>query len=161
MCSSDLAKRQRSRKFIRNDEGVFVDATVIAQRRREEQREKENAERRSRAEVRKKGKQQKANYKTMDSPSYTLIRNKDWYEEEEQDFDLTDQSFWCVEQQHIFQDIYESAKRPIRPMFATDLTYLSSKDEFSEAYDVLDQLGLLPLMTIQCNYNSRLILRDH
>ena len=93
-----------------------MDTTVTAQRRREEQREEENAEKRRQAEVRKKGKQQRANYKTMDSPSYTLIRNKDWYDEEERDSELADQSFWCVEQEHIFKDIDASAKRPIRPM---------------------------------------------
>ena len=34
-------KRQRPRKLIRNDEGVFVDTTVTEQRRRDEQRAEE------------------------------------------------------------------------------------------------------------------------
>ena len=151
-------KRQRPRRLRRNEEGVFVDTTVTAQRRREEQRA-EDAEKKRRAEVRKKGKQQRQSYKTMDSPSYILIRKKDWYDEEERDSELSDQSFWCAEQEHIFKDIYASAKRPIRPMSATDLTYLSTRTEFAEAYDVLDQLGLLPLMTIKCDYNHQLILQ--
>ena len=111
------------------------------------------------AERRTKKKHERPNYKTMDTPSYVLVRSQDWYTEGDRDYELDDNSFWCAEQEAIYKDIYEKAKKPIRPMSATNLTHISTHPEFSEVYGVLEQLGLLHLMTIQCNYSTQLILQ--
>ena len=83
---------------------------IHAQRRAERQR----------AERGSKRKQERPNYKSMDNPSYVLVHSVDWYTEGDQDFELDDQSFWCAAQEGIYKDIYEKARKPIRPMSATD-----------------------------------------
>ena len=127
-----------------------MDATAIRERELQAQRRAE----RQRAEWRSKRKHERPNYKSMDNPSYVLVRSVDWYIEGDQDFEMDDQSFWCAEQEGIYKDIYEKARKPIRPMSATDLTHLSTRPEFTEIYGLCEQLGLLHLMTIQCNYNA-------
>ena len=142
-------KRRRRRRFISDEETrVLTDEYVIRQRKKEAEREKAKAERQRQAEQRTKKKNDRPDYRTMDTPGYVLVRSKDWYMEMEREYDLDDTSFWCAEQEFIYKDIYEKAKKPIRPMEATDLTHLSSHPEFSEVYGVLEQLGLLHLMTI-------------
>ena len=74
----------------------------------------------------------------MDTPGYVLVRSKDWYIQMAREYDLIDTSFWCAEQEFIYKDIYEKARKPIRPMVATDLTHLTSHSEFTEVYDVLE-----------------------
>ena len=139
-------------------DGVLVDYQVIVQDRRDAQRE-QAAEKKRAAELRKKGKQARPNYNDMANADYILVRRKDWYSEVECDHGLLDQSFWCAEQEYIYKDVYATLSKPIRPMSATNLDHLSKQEYWSEAYDILDKLGLLPLMTVQCDYNPQLILQ--
>ena len=94
----------------------------------------------------------------MASADYILVRRKDWYSDAERDNGLLDRSFWCAEQEYIYKDVYATLSKPIRPISVTNLDHLSKQEYWSEAYDILDKLGLLPLMTVQCDYNAQLIL---
>jgi hypothetical protein len=49
------------------------------------------------ASLRRKGKETRPNYKETDSVAYAALRQKDWYEEVERDFDIEDPRFWCME----------------------------------------------------------------
>jgi hypothetical protein len=51
----------------------------------------------------------------MDSVSYAAIRQKNWYEDVEREFDIEDSRFWCMEQLYVYKDIYETMKK-VRPM---------------------------------------------
>ena len=42
---------------------------------------------------------------------------------------------------------------------STDLDHLSRQEYFADAYNVLDQMGLLHLMTLKCNFNTHFILQ--
>ena len=133
-------KRQRPRRFHRNEDGVLVDYGLTIQRHREAreaQRETPAERKRAAAAMRNKGKEDRPNYNDMANADYYLIRKKDWYLEAEHDDELDDQSFWCAEQEYIYKDIYTTLAKPIRPMGATDLDHLSRQDYFARSEDVV------------------------
>jgi hypothetical protein len=136
--------------------GVLVDENVTLQRAKDALR-KEEKEKKQRAAMRQKGKDSRVNYKDMDSVEYASLRQRDWYESVEQDEDIEDSSFWCMEQMYIYKDIYAPMKKPVRPMHAIDLEHLRSRTYFADAVEVTDQMGLHPLMELQCNYNILLM----
>ena len=141
------------------EEGSYVDSGAILQRRRQEERRTPAERRRAGTAKQNKGKQVRLNYNEIANPEYGLIRRKDWYTEDRRDNDLTDRSFWCAEQEYIYKDVYATLSKPIRPMATIDLTHLSKQQYFADAYNVLDQMGLLHLMTVQCDYNTHFILQ--
>ncbi|KAK1686253.1 hypothetical protein QYE76_047101 [Lolium multiflorum] len=59
------------------------------------------------ATIRRKGNETRVNYKTMYSVEYSAIRQKNCYENVEQELDIEDPRFWCMERLFIFKDIYE------------------------------------------------------
>ena len=107
--------------------------------------------------MRGKGKQSRPNYKDMDSVEYATLRQKDWYEEVEKDEDIEDNNFWCMEQMFIYKDIYVPMKKHVRPMHPIDLEHIRSRSYFDDAVEVTYQMGLHPLMVLQCNYNITLV----
>ena len=141
------------------EEGTYVDSGVILQRHREDERRTPADRRRAATARQNKGKQIRLNYNEIANPEYVLIRRKDWYTAAERDNELTDRSFWCAEQEYIYKDVYSTLSKPIRPMATIDLTHLSKQQYFADAYNVLDQMGLLPLMTVQCDYNTHFSLQ--
>ena len=103
-----------------------------------------------------RGKSTRINYKVgMDSVSYSSMRQKDWFEDEEREEGLS--SFWCYKQKHIYDDIYQSKSKPVRPMQPIDMALLRSKAEFAEAVEVTGRMGLHHIMGIQCDYNVDLL----
>ena len=61
----------------------------------------------------RKGKNTRVNYKVgMDSVSYSSMRQKDWFEDEEKEEGL--QSFWCSKQKHIYDDIYQTMSKRVK-----------------------------------------------
>ena len=157
------SKRQRPRRFHANEEGVLVDYGVTIQHRCDaragERRAPAEKKKVAAAAMKNKGKEVRPNYNEIATPDYILIRRNDWYSEAERDDELDDRSFWCAEQGYIYKDVYTTLAKPIRPMAATDLDHLSRQEYFADAYNVLDQMGLLPLMTVQCDYNAHFILQ--
>ena len=105
----------------------------------------------------RRGKAKRANYKDMDGVDYASIRQSDWYTSVERDEEIEDSNFWCMEQLFIYKDIYATMAYPVRPMHPLDLQYLKSKDCFSEAMFVTEQMGLHHLMGIQCDYSIPLV----
>jgi hypothetical protein len=93
----------------------------------------------------RKGKTPRVNYKRMSSVSYSALRQLDWYTSQQRATHIEDHHFWCMEQLYIYQDIF-------------DLAILKSKDYFVPAVQVVEQLGLIGLMTCQCDYAPQLIL---
>lgn len=155
--SSGAPKKRIRKRYLRpNEDGTLVDENVTRARAQQAMRD-EAAAKKEKAASRRKGKQSRVNYKDMDSITYASLRQGDWYVSVERDEEIEDNSFWCMEQLFIYKDIYASMKKPVRPMSAIDLVHLRSKPVFSEAIDVIDQMGLLHLMTLQCDYNVYLI----
>ena len=151
------SKRQRARQFYRTEDGGLVDSGILIQQQRQAQREA--VAKRKAVAPKRKGKEDRLNYHDMANAEYFLIRKKDWYEEAEKDLELDDQCYWCAEQEFIYKDVYTTLAKPIRPMAPIDLDHLSHQEYFEEAYNILDKMGLLHLMTIKCNYNEHLILQ--
>ncbi|KAK1695462.1 hypothetical protein QYE76_012159 [Lolium multiflorum] len=69
-----------------------------------------NAPRKS-TSSRRKNKEPRVNYKSMDLISYAAIRMKKWYEDVARDEEIEGRRFWCVEQECIYKDIYEPMKK--------------------------------------------------
>ncbi|KAK1606696.1 hypothetical protein QYE76_030369 [Lolium multiflorum] len=86
---------------------------------------------------RRKNKEVRENYKTMDPISYSAIRQKNWYDDVPRDEDIAGRRYWCAEQEFIFMDIYEPMKNrdPCKLSMWTfwrstiTLKMLSGKDE--------------------------------
>jgi hypothetical protein len=95
----------------------------------------------------RKGKAPRVNYKTMNTVSYSALRQLDWYTSQQRLVDIEDRRFWCMEQHYIYQDIFVLMKKPIRPMHPIDLAYLRSKEYFIPAVKVVEKLVLTGLMT--------------
>ena len=72
---------------------------------------------------------------------------------------LHDKSFWCIEQDHIYVDVYTTLGKPIRPMSPIDVDHLGHTEYWAEAHGVLAEMGLLHLLTLQCDYNEHYILQ--
>ncbi|KAK1662917.1 hypothetical protein QYE76_051076 [Lolium multiflorum] len=81
---------------------------------------------------RRKNKEVRENYKTMDPVSYSAIRQKNWYDDVPRDEDIAGRRYWCAEQEFIFMDIYEPMKN-LRPMQAIDVDILAVNDHFEDA----------------------------
>ena len=77
-------------------------------RRGKAQQQSEEEERKKAEASKRKGKQQRLNYKDMPFPDYNIIRKNDWYTSEPRDPEYEDTWFWCAEQDFIMRDIYMS-----------------------------------------------------
>src|SRR4051812_42499668 len=64
--------------------------------------------------------------------------------------------FWNAHFRAIHDDVYATLR--IRPMHPINLTEAQSKERLLEALDVTNKMGLQHLMTIQCNYDSSVVL---
>jgi hypothetical protein len=106
-----------------------------------------------------KGKSPRVNYKQMSTVSYLALRQLDWYSTQPRSVHIEDHHFWCPEQLYIYQDIFAPMSKPIRLMHPIDLGYLKSKEYFVLAVQVVERLGLIGLMTLQCDYDPQLILQ--
>ena len=91
--SNVSVKRARKRYFRLNEDGKFVDEVVIRQREQAHAREAEK--RKKKGVKRRKGKDTRPNYKTMDSVEYSMLRQGDWYESMDTEEDIEDNRFWC------------------------------------------------------------------
>ncbi|KAK1648336.1 hypothetical protein QYE76_066141 [Lolium multiflorum] len=105
---------------------------------------------------RRKNKEVRENYKTMDPVSYAAIRQKNWYDDVPRDEDIAGRRYWCAEQEFIFMDIYEPMKN-LRPMQAIDVDILTVNDHFEDAIWVAGKLGLHDIMKIQCDFSPALV----
>ncbi|KAK1663920.1 hypothetical protein QYE76_052079 [Lolium multiflorum] len=105
---------------------------------------------------RRKNKEPRENYKTMDIVSYAAIRMKNWYEDVARDNEIEGRRFWCLEQEFIYKDIYEPMRK-VRPMQAINVDDLADNDHFEDAIWVTGRMGLKELMKIQCDYSPELI----
>ncbi|KAK1605477.1 hypothetical protein QYE76_029150 [Lolium multiflorum] len=105
---------------------------------------------------RRKNKEVRENYKTMDPVSYSAIRQKNWYDDVPRDEDIAGRRYWCAEQEFIFMDIYEPMKN-LRPMQAIDVDILAVNDHFEDAIWVAGKLGLHDIMKIQCDFSPALV----
>ncbi|KAK1649240.1 hypothetical protein QYE76_067045 [Lolium multiflorum] len=105
---------------------------------------------------RRKNKEPRENYKTMDIVSYAAIRMKNWYEDVARDDEIEGRRFWCLEQEFIYKDIYEPMRK-VRPMQAINVDDLAENDHFEDAIWVTGRMGLQELMKIQCDYSPELI----
>ncbi|KAK1662194.1 hypothetical protein QYE76_050353 [Lolium multiflorum] len=114
-----------------------------------------NAPRKSVAS-RRKNKEVRENYKTMDPISYSAIRMKNWYEDLPRDEEIEGRRYWCMEQEFIYKDIYEPMKN-LRPMQAIDVDLLAVNNHFEDAIWVAGRLGLKDIMKIQCDYSPELV----
>ncbi|KAK1619838.1 hypothetical protein QYE76_025355 [Lolium multiflorum] len=85
--------------------------------------------------ARRKNKEVRENYKTMDPVSYSAIRQ---------------------ELEFIFKDIYEPMKN-LRPMQAIDVEILTINNHFEDAIWVAGRMGLHDIMKIQCDYSPDLV----
>ncbi|KAK1585734.1 hypothetical protein QYE76_008278 [Lolium multiflorum] len=104
---------------------------------------------------RRKNKEPRENYKTMDIVSYAAIRMKNWYEDVARD-DEIEGRFLVLEQEFIYKDIYEPMRK-VRPMQAINVDDLAENDHFEDAIWVTGRMGLQELMKIQCDYSPELI----
>ncbi|KAK1679346.1 hypothetical protein QYE76_040194 [Lolium multiflorum] len=114
-----------------------------------------NAPRKS-VTARRKNKEVRENYKTMDPISYSAIRQKNWYDDVPRDEDIAGRRYWCAEQEFIFMDIYEPMKN-LRPMQAIDVDILAVNDHFEDAIWVAGKMGLHDIMKIQCDFSPALV----
>ncbi|KAK1610870.1 hypothetical protein QYE76_034543, partial [Lolium multiflorum] len=105
---------------------------------------------------RRKNKEVRENYKTMDPVSYSAIRQKNWYDDVPRDEDIAGRRYWCAEQEFIFKDIYEPMKN-LRPMQAIDVEILTINNHFEDAIWVAGRMGLHDIMKIQCDYSPDLV----
>ncbi|KAK1632593.1 hypothetical protein QYE76_006908 [Lolium multiflorum] len=105
---------------------------------------------------RRKNKEVRENYKTMDPVSYSAIRLKNWYDDVPRDEDIAGRRYWCTEQEFIYKDIYEPMKN-LRPMQAIDVDILAINDHFEDAIWVAGKMGLLDIMKIQCDFSPDLV----
>ncbi|KAK1619716.1 hypothetical protein QYE76_025233 [Lolium multiflorum] len=105
---------------------------------------------------RRKNKEVRENYKTMDPVSYSAIRLKNWYEDVPRDEEIEGRRYWCMEQEFIYKDIYEPMKN-LRPMQAIDVDILAENNHFEDAIWVAGRMGLLDIMKIQCDYSPDLV----
>ncbi|KAK1604547.1 hypothetical protein QYE76_028220 [Lolium multiflorum] len=105
---------------------------------------------------RRKNKEVRENYKTMDPVSYSAIRQKNWYDDVPRDEDIAGRRYWCAEQEFIFMDIYEPMKN-LRPMQAIDVDILAVNDHFEDAIWVAGKMGLHDIMKIQCDFSPALV----
>ena len=101
----------------------------------------------------RKGKDPRPNYYTMDYVEYARVRYKDWYTQHARDTYIEDTRFWCLEQQFIYEDIYLRFKHPLRLMLPIKLTALSDKPSHAQAAHVVEQFCLVPLMETQCDFS--------
>ncbi|KAK1603543.1 hypothetical protein QYE76_018861 [Lolium multiflorum] len=106
--------------------------------------------------ARRKNKEVRENYKTMDPVSYSAIRQKNWYDDVPRDEDIAGRRYWCAEQEFIFKDIYEPMKN-LRPMQAIDVEILTINNHFEDAIWVAGRMGLHDIMKIQCDYSPDLV----
>jgi hypothetical protein len=95
----------------------------------------------------------------MSQVSYSALRQQDWYASQPRFAHIEGSRFWCPEQLYIFQDIFAPMSKPIRPMHPIDLTFLMSKEYFVPAVQVVERLGLIGLLTCQCDYDPQLIVQ--
>ncbi|KAK1647541.1 hypothetical protein QYE76_065346 [Lolium multiflorum] len=105
---------------------------------------------------RRKNKEVRENYKTMDPVSYSAIRLKNWYEDVPRDEEIEGRRYWCIEQEFIYKDVYEPMKN-LRPMQAINVDILAVNDHFEDAIWVAGRMGLLEIMKIQCDYSPDLV----
>ncbi|KAK1614983.1 hypothetical protein QYE76_020500 [Lolium multiflorum] len=105
---------------------------------------------------RRKNKEVRENYKTVDPVSYSAIRLKNWYDDVPRDKDIAGRRYWCTEQEFIYKDIYEPMKN-LRPMQAIDVDILAINDHFEDAIWVAGKMGLLDIMKIQCDFSPDLV----
>ena len=66
--------------------------------------------------------------------------------ETECNYELHDQCYLCVEQEFIYNDIYATLAKPIRPMGATDLDHLSRQEYFADAFNLMTIQSLLKIV---------------
>ena len=107
----------------------------------------------------KKGKETRPNYLTMNPVDYAQIRQSNWYRNVPRDENIEDPNFWCMEQIYIYKDIYLHYTHPIRPMQPYRLRDIKAKASYAQAADVIEQMGMVPLIEKQCPYNVPLILQ--
>lgn len=143
--------RRRKRYLSQDDEGVFVDENVFRQNVRSAARED------ARGRRERKGKEERVNYNDMDLFEYQELRQGNWYNDD-QDEDIEDDDFWCMEQLFIYQDIYAKMSKKVCPMHPLDLEQLSSRPMYAQALAVTEELGL-HLMQLRCPFNIHLVMQ--
>ena len=107
----------------------------------------------------KKGKETRPNYLTMNNIDYAQVRQSNWYRNVPRDENIEDPNFWCMEQLYIHKDIYLHYTHPIRPMQPYRLRDIKEKASYAQAAYVLEEMGMVSLMEKQCPYNVPLILQ--
>ena len=95
---------------------------------------------------RRKGKEPRLNYKAMDPTTYSSIRHRDLFAENERDTEMGDNRFWCADQRWIYEDVY--AKHKIRPMRPLIIVVAQEKQQLAEAMHVTERMGLHHLMSL-------------
>ena len=85
------------------------------------------------------------------------IRQANWYNTP-RDEQIDDPNFWCMEQSFIYRDIYLDYRHPIRPMQPYRMQDIKAKPKFAQAAEVLEEMGLAPLIELQSPYNVPLVL---
>jgi hypothetical protein len=147
---------KRNCRLVLDERGVLVDEVAIHQCQREAARKAEKEKAAKVQARRRKGKATRPNYKSMLEADYIILWHNNWYATS-RDEDIEDRGFWNEEQWGIFRDVYEPFKNPCRPMHPIDFDHLRSKTYFAEAISVVENMGLMGLASIQCNYNPGLI----
>ena len=132
---SDVAPKRIRKYALRPDEdGTLVDERVTRQHNREATRKIKTP-----SDVKKKGKGKRINYKEdMDGIDYSALRQLDWFEDEERNEGVENGNFWCMKQNHVYDDIYQTFEHHVRPMHPINMQLLRSKKKFSEAVEVTD-----------------------
>ena len=62
-----------------------------------------------------------------------------------------------MEENYIYRDIYLDYRHPIRPPYR--MQDIKAKTKFAQAAEVLEAMGLAPLIEMQCPYNVPLVLQ--
>ena len=147
-------KRPRKYALRPNEDGVLVDERVTRQQEKDAAREA--ARTKVKVTAKRKGKHARQNYKhDMDSVSYAEMRQSDWFVNEEREEGL--RNFWCAQQKHVYDDIYMTMGKPVRPMHPINMGQLRRKVEFGEAVEVTGKMGLHHLMSLKCDFNITLL----
>ena len=90
-------KRRPRGKYFRDDgQGNSVDEVELMRRKNEAKRMAEQAKRTRKGVSKRKGKQPKINYRTLDAVTYSSIRHRDLFAELPRDDELGDTRFWCA-----------------------------------------------------------------
>ena len=90
-------KRRPRAKYFRNDgQGNLVDEVELRRRKNKEKRMAEQAKRTRKGVSKRKGKEPKINYRTLDAVTFSSIHHRDLFAELPRDDELGDTRFWCA-----------------------------------------------------------------